>query len=173
MKSKVLDGFEFVEPIIREVRSNIEFMYKVKLNKDTLQLNGFSSNGISKLCAMHVNNLISSFLLKNGIYMRVQNYLISCEVKHCPSIPSELWHISHFIIKLSDQHRKIYIDPLASVLYQIDPDAPDVYISESFPEYLTPYRNRSYHQSDFFYWLEYKVKGRFYDWIGKRFCHRS
>lgn len=168
MENKVLK-LGFIEPIIREVRTSIEFMYKVKLNRENLSLGGFSPTGLSKLCAMHVNSEITRYLIKTGNYMGIENRIVDCEVKHIPAIPSKLWPISHWIIEVSDHQRKIYIDPLTSVLLQIDANAPDVYISEGFPNYLSPFRNRRYNRSDFFHYIEYKLKGRFYDWIGKTF----
>jgi len=139
MKSEVLKGFEFIEPIISDVRSKIELKYHLSLSKDEWKVNqnDYGEN-ISKLGAIMLSNQINKFLIETGGFSRMHAHTIQCEMRHSMHIHYVLWAVKHDIVELKSADKTLYIDPLMSMISNIYPEVNDVYIGETIPDYYIP-----------------------------------
>ena len=117
MESKVLKGFEFVVPIIKEIRASIEDRFRIKLDKDYVKYrSGIDSEYISYIGIYDLLNKINRFIIERGIMKYYCPIIVNCTVKHSPYIESKYWETDHFIIKIWHGKDALYIDPLTSLL---------------------------------------------------------
>jgi len=159
MKSEILKGFEFIEPMITDVRTNLENESGLKLNKDQWKIREHGSGqNFSKLAVMNLSDTIAHFLRETLKPHAVRLRTIKCELKHSSKIPSILWPIQHTILQMSSSNHTVYIDPLGSVLVHIIPDVNDVYIGDKIPEYLVPIDSLKVRGENFLAWLDQKLK---------------